>query len=1077
MKLAIALFLCLCQSALAATWYVRPGVWTTVDGSGHPIPTAGVYGAQDGTSYADAWNGITSIVWGGGGVSAGDTLYVCGTHVYRIFVNAGSLTSQAVSTIGASSFTMRGDYPGDAGTLFGGNVNYLGAGAAYHGPDSNGVWYQVLNSSGTVPPTFYTNGLVRLKQRTASTWADGLGGQFKVGTTNYVQIPGGIVPTTNNMAQGSSGWAFDFNNKTNITIKNLTIVSGFSGANDFYAFRYGVPTAPFTTAPKDIVFKDCVVRDTKSFYLYPGFDRWIFAGNNWGPAGDGPYSLINAQTNAPQALIFTNNFFHDMDTLEWPSVDGHGIGIQGGNGHVISHNSISNTGPAILLWTGNVAMKNNTVSYNFIQKTHINSQGVSDGIGISGDNSLAVFGLRTGNKIYGNVIRSCAAGGGATYQGVGIQCNSADYTEIYNNTIEDVNVGIDWEVAQASSPVSGKVVDNIIDNVASKYYYIVGTAAVTNLTVDYNLYSPSGFPSTLSPSTTHDTHSITNASPSFLVTPPTALADFGIQGSSPAISNSGVSAGYLEDITGLTIPTSGYNIGAFYQYHVTIPTTCDFLSISNAVLHQAQEGDTVDIAAGSCTISNTLNLTTRYTSFTIQGQGTNSTTLTSGALTRAFYVNRASANVFTIHDLNCIENAANSFGFWDLEGTNTFHVYNLQMTNILSRGVNWGASGSRGLIEYSRFISASGSPQSISFAGWGYHNWTNANPLGTTNTLCVENCYFENQLDLGNGYFDAYDGAQLVFRHNDCVGYAPSGVHGYDSQPTSCRTWEIYSNSFSNYRANSVVIELRGGTGVVYGNTASGSDNFCQLAYYRSCASAHSSSVDSYGVPGQGQSITFTGNPTNNQIAGILVKTSYPFKSVYTPNSNPTGLNGYGGGNVVIGSTLLETLTNLYNCINQGPGSGVTWAPSASVDSGTGFNHDFLAIAITGGNTIVLTNALDGNTDQYGYPANQQTGVIKSYPLSSSSFLNDQELLPAYSWNNTLNGTNAEFTLKDDTLACNHNITNLVKLNRDYFVDTAMPGYTPLVFPHPLSAFPGTNTPPPTPTGFSYFPGIKRKGF
>ncbi len=1073
MKTSIALLLCLCQSVFATTWYVRPGVWTTVDGSGHPIPTAAVYGAQDGTSYADAWNGLTSIVWGGGGVSSGDTLYVCGTHVYRIFVNAGSLTSQAVSTIGTSSFTMRYDYPSDPGTLFGGNVNFLGAGAPYQGPDSNGVWFQVLNSSLTVPPTFYTNGLVRLKQRTNSTWTDGLGGQFKVGTTNYVQIPGGIGPTTNNMAQANAGWAFNFNNQTNISIigGNVgTIVSGFSGANDFYAFRFGIPTAPFTTAPKDITWKDLIVRDTKSFYIYPGSDRWIFGGNNWGPAGDGPYSLINAQTNAPQQLTFTNNFFHDMDTAEYPSVDGHGIGIQGGSNHLLDHNSLSNTGPAILLWTGNVAMTNNTIRYNFIQKTHINSQGVSDGIGISGDNSLAAPGLRIGNKVYGNIIEDCAVGGGATYQGVGIGSNSPDYTEYYNNTITRANVGFDLEVAQAGQRVNAKVVNNIISDV-NRYFYIVAPVAPNNLEVDYQVYSPAGFPSTLSPSIAHDTHSVTN-NPRFVITPPTAQSDFYLQSISPAI-NAGVSAGYNPDIVGTPVLTGQYNIGA-YQF-----TGCDFFSVSNAIVN-ANEGDTIEICAGSFTWLGPVTLNNNK-SFRIKGAGTNLTFITSAAIPFGLKIQSNSTNVFTVDDMTIISDPANDSGFF-LTGGNPpgtpmagpCHFYNIDFPSSSARGIWMGFNDSFGLIEYCHAVIPLGASGWNPFVAGGneYRSWTNANPLGTTNVVCVENCWVENNSgNNGNGFFDAYNGAQLTWRHNlmggvqSGSGTANTGAHGYDSQVTSCRTGEIYANTFTNVNQTTALLDWRGGTLLWFSNTVYAASVVPEnirplLKYYRACDGAYQGTVGYAGFP---KTNTYTTNWADGETVRIGNQPDYTFKATLD-NVNR---------HVKLGANLAASISNLTSCINLDPaGSGTLYA-AITTTSANGRNLDFLPIAFDG-TSITLTNILDG-TGAFGYPASQQHGVINVTQYTNSPIVQ----YPCYGWANTVNGTNIGFGLAFIGSDCNgeNHVADILQSGRDYFDDGTMPpGYTPLVFPHPLSAYPVGPT-PPTPIGFSFFPGIKRKGF
>lgn len=92
----IAFLLFLGQS-WASTWYVSP--------------SGGSYADENGTSYANAWDGFSNIVWGKTGVVAGDTLYVCGTHTteYLTIGTSGNATSGYI--------TIRGDYSGDAGII------------------------------------------------------------------------------------------------------------------------------------------------------------------------------------------------------------------------------------------------------------------------------------------------------------------------------------------------------------------------------------------------------------------------------------------------------------------------------------------------------------------------------------------------------------------------------------------------------------------------------------------------------------------------------------------------------------------------------------------------------------------------------------------------------------------------------------------------------------------------------------------------------------------------------------------------------------------------------------------------
>lgn len=80
------------------TWYVRPD-------TSHSE-------TRDGTSYATAWGGWPSIIWGGAGVSAGDTLYVCGAHPITASAAVGNHGATADNRV-----TISGGYAPDPGSI------------------------------------------------------------------------------------------------------------------------------------------------------------------------------------------------------------------------------------------------------------------------------------------------------------------------------------------------------------------------------------------------------------------------------------------------------------------------------------------------------------------------------------------------------------------------------------------------------------------------------------------------------------------------------------------------------------------------------------------------------------------------------------------------------------------------------------------------------------------------------------------------------------------------------------------------------------------------------------------------
>lgn len=500
------------------------------------------------------------------------------------------------------------------------------------------------------------------------------------------------------------------------------------------------------------------------------------------------------------------------------------------------------------------------------------------------------------------------------------------------------------------------------------------------------------------------------------------------------------------------------------------------------MLTTAQEGDTILIAPGDCTISN-LVFINRAISFNVAGSGTNQTTLRSPNAVSMFFWESNGTNTVAIHDLNIVGSVGNQSGclycgYSAFEQKGSYHVYNIQMTNVAGRAITMGSGKSKpsvGLIDHCNMKAVTGYLQFISYEGAIYGSWTNANPQGTTNVTCVEDCYFDDSAQIiGNGYFDSYNGAQLVFRHNFCIGYSPFGGHGYDSGDVGVRSWEVYNNIITNWnQAGGQLAQWRAGSGLVYSNKIYGANLAIMniLEYYRACPISHSyGSHTGYlpeGQPGNSYTVNFSnltnyltgcgdtypGNPTNGQTL-LLGWTTYTFVSALAnATAGMANINGFGGGAVLIGASTAETITNLYHAVNLVPGS---YGTNYTNFGGAAFNigHDFIAKGFDSSN-LYLTNALDGNTDIYGYPANQQQGVVQSFPLTGTNFSNNQTLFACYGWSNTVNGTNmSAFNTLTYATNCNYNITNLVKLGRDYFNDVipATNLYQPLVYPHPLQS-------------------------
>lgn len=116
-----------CQLVMATDWYVRED--TTHGGN------------DDGTSYADAWQELGSIVWGGAGVVAGDELWVSGLHLWADDPPTSAARNFVIDANGTDEDTriiIRGDHPGDPGIIWG--VQTLGGGGGDWTQESGNVY-------------------------------------------------------------------------------------------------------------------------------------------------------------------------------------------------------------------------------------------------------------------------------------------------------------------------------------------------------------------------------------------------------------------------------------------------------------------------------------------------------------------------------------------------------------------------------------------------------------------------------------------------------------------------------------------------------------------------------------------------------------------------------------------------------------------------------------------------------------------------------------------------------------------------------------------------------------------------
>lgn len=149
----------------------------------------------------------------------------------------------------------------------------------------------------------------------------------------------------------------------------------------------------------------------------------------------------------------------------------------------------------------------------------------------------------------------------------------------------------------------------------------------------------------------------------------------------------------------------------------------------------------------------------------------------------------------------------------------------------------------------------------------GDEAWEAPTNLGSGKGFYIEDCTYEGNGTGGAGATDASFGGQFVFRHNRVIN-SSAGTHGTEStRNRGVRSFEYYQNAFTCSTSTMPrAILLRGGTGVIWGNTfrggsgTSGYTNCIATDNYRSWNSwqpwglcngsaAWDGNADSYGYP------------------------------------------------------------------------------------------------------------------------------------------------------------------------------------------------------------------------------------
>lgn len=542
-------------------------------------------GSKNGTSVDNAWD-RNHIIWGAGGVSAGDTLYIIGElHDFTgLSIGAGGTTNNYLTISGAdatSSIFAGLDY-GDTGWI---------------GPDAFGAYSRDSgwNTFGAIE--WMETPLSHVKLKNEGRLPDGAwvaGSYYWDNTTTpkkfYYKPSDGIL----------TGKTLTVNIWGTISINGHDWVK----INDLKIFLAGIRIGQ-SSAANYVWINNCSIENTPTYAISANISSIIPGSNNGrvsycaiSDAANGIYLI--AQTNGTAANNNNWRIDHNNITNIYGTGDAHGIGVQGGTGNIFEYNDISYANTGITMWTGTAqVMNNNILRYNHIYNMEGDrGNGRGQGIGWEGTNTTAPE--MTGNYVYGNIVHDCTSTGSYAGVGGGIRPKFIDQNNyIYNNVVRNCDPNYYFQGVSASFPLGGVVKNNISIDPKTNHWLVAtyNNGIYSGLTFNNNLYYPDtetkfNFKSSLKNFSDWkialmndsvigaDADSLaedplfTNASGNYSL-----ASDFQFQSSSPAI-NAGTDVGLTEDYAGNPIVGTP-DIGAYeYQGDIVPPAVPSDLAVN-----------------------------------------------------------------------------------------------------------------------------------------------------------------------------------------------------------------------------------------------------------------------------------------------------------------------------------------------------------------------------------------------------------------------------------------------------------------------------------------------------------------
>lgn len=265
---------------------------------------------------------------------------------------------------------------------------------------------------------------------------------------------------------------------------------------------------------------------------------------------------------------------------------------------------------------------------------------------------------------------------------------------------------------------------------------------------------------------------------------------------------------------------------------------------------RATNGDTVVIPAGDCTWTTQLTVSA---GIHLKGSGQTATTIrdnvpkNGSSTSRLITASVNAPNRFWLSDLTMVGVAPDSNvynqGHLYVDGTQTaFRIFNFTFNSPQTSVIRTGGAA-LGVID-SCTVNGSKNLLTALSPGWGGSqygdgSWAEQLYWGSDKAIYVEDCsLIARSSPYVTNFFDGFEGARIVFRNN----YVEQGnvtSHGADSggRRRGIRQMEVYNNRFvfPSEMAADFIVWIRGGSGVVFGNTVTSPGGVNSLVKLTNC--------------------------------------------------------------------------------------------------------------------------------------------------------------------------------------------------------------------------------------------------